>query len=52
MNAAKSILALSLYLARKSDMELTQVTEEDNKKQRQKTQSPKKDKNKENTRGK
>lgn len=32
MNAAKSILALSLYLARKADMELAQVTEEDNNK--------------------
>lgn len=32
MNAAKSILALSLYLARKADMELAEVTEEDNKK--------------------
>lgn len=30
MNVAKSILALSLYLARKADMELEQVTEEDN----------------------
>ena len=32
MNAAKSILALSLYLARKADMELAEVTEEDNNK--------------------
>lgn len=32
MNVAKSILALSLYLARKADMELAEVTEEDNKK--------------------
>ena len=32
MNIAKSILALSLYLARKADMELAEVTEEDNKK--------------------
>lgn len=32
MNVAKSILALSLYLARKADMELAQVTEEDNNK--------------------
>lgn len=32
MNVAKSILALSLYLARKADMELAEVTEEDNNK--------------------
>ena len=32
MNIAKSILALSLYLTRKADMELEQVTEEDNNK--------------------
>ena len=32
MNAAKSILALSLYLTRKADMELAQLTEEDNNK--------------------
>lgn len=31
MNIAKSILALSLYLTRKADMELEEVTEEDNK---------------------
>lgn len=32
MNAAKSILALSLYLARKADGELAEITEEDKKK--------------------
>lgn len=32
MNVAKSILALSLYLTRKADMELEQITEENNKK--------------------
>lgn len=32
MNVAKSILALSLYLARKADMELAEITEENNKK--------------------
>ena len=32
MNAAKSILALSLYLARKADIDLAEVTEEDNNK--------------------
>lgn len=32
MNVAKSILALSLYLARKADMELAEITEENNNK--------------------
>lgn len=35
MNAAKSILALSLYLARKADMELAQLTEEDSKRSKE-----------------
>ena len=35
MNAAKSILALSLYLARKADMELAEVTEEDKKRSKE-----------------
>lgn len=39
MNAAKSILALSLYLARKADMELVEVTEEDSKRSKERSET-------------
>ena len=55
MNAAKSILALALFNKIKSEVELEQLTDsslKEEQKRRQKAQSPKKDKTKENTRGK
>lgn len=55
MNTAKFILALALFNKLKADMELEQLTDsslKEEQKRRHKAQSPKKDKTKENTRGK
>lgn len=55
MNVAKSILALALFNKIKSDTELEQLTDsslKEEQKRRKKSQSPKKDNTKENTRGK